>query len=220
MVGSGEPAVFDAAFQAQLHERSVRRRDVRAFQTEALPPGTLDGLIGEACLAPSVGLSQPWRFVIVDDLRRRAAIAANFRAANRDALESYSGDQRAPYARLKLAGLEDAPCHLAVFVDEATGIGHGLGRRTMPQMLRYSAVAAICQLWLAARAQGVGMGSTLPPSPTSWACRRTGRRSAAFVSAIPAPPQAGDAPCRPAASCRTRSAISPKRTPSPPQRTA
>lgn len=160
------PPRFDAGFQAQLHELFVWRRDVRRFRTDPPPPGTLERLIEEACLGPSVGLSQPWRFVIVDQPARRAAIIENFRTANRAALETYSGERRARYAQLKLAGLQEAPCHFAVFVDEATPVGHGLGRRTMPEMLRYSAVAAICQLWLAARAEGVGMGwvSILDPA--------------------------------------------------------
>jgi 5,6-dimethylbenzimidazole synthase len=153
-----QPPSFDAGFQAQLHELFVWRRDVRRFRTDPPPPGALRRLIEEACLGPSVGLSQPWRFVIVDDPARRAAIVANYRAANREALETYSGERRALYAQLKLAGLQEAPCQFAVFVDETTPTGHGLGRRTMPEMLRYSAVAAICQLWLAARAEGIGMG--------------------------------------------------------------
>jgi 5,6-dimethylbenzimidazole synthase len=161
-----QPPAFDAAFQAQLHQLFVWRRDVRRFRTDPPPAGTLERLIKEACLGPSVGLSQPWRFVIVDDPARRAAIVDNFRAANHQALETYSGERRARYAQLKLAGLQEAPCQFAVFVDETTQIGHGLGRRTMPEMLRYSAVAAICQLWLAARAEGVGMGwvSILDPA--------------------------------------------------------
>ncbi len=126
----------------------------------------MERLIAEACLAPSVGLSQPWRFVLVDDARRRQAIIENFEACNRDAARSYAGEQAAAYARLKLAGLKEAPHHLAIFADETTPLGHGLGLRTMPEMAGYSVVAAICNLWLAARAQGVGMGwvSILDPA--------------------------------------------------------
>ena len=153
-----EAPLFDAGFRAKLHELFVWRRDVRRFRTEPLPAGALERLIGEACLAPSVGLSQPWRFVIVDDPARRAKILANFREANREALGDYAGDRQAHYARLKLSGLEEAPCQLAVFVDEATEVGHGLGRRTIPETLGYSAVAAVCQMWLAARAEGIGVG--------------------------------------------------------------
>jgi 5,6-dimethylbenzimidazole synthase len=62
------------------------------------------------------------------------------------------------YARLKLAGLDDAPCQLAVFADRATAQGHGLGRLTMPEMIEYSAVLAVHTLWLAARSEGIGVG--------------------------------------------------------------
>lgn len=160
------PPQFNDAFRARLHDLFVWRRDVRRFRTDPLPDGLVERLIGEACLAPSVGLSQPWRFVLVDDAARRAAIIANFCHCNQDALDSYCGERRALYARLKLEGLREAPCHLAVFADEATSDGHGLGRRTMPEMLRYSAVSAVCLLWLAARAEGVGMGwiSILDPT--------------------------------------------------------
>ena len=90
----------------------------------------------------------------------------NFRAANADALKSYSGDLAARYAELKLAGLEEAPGQLAIFADPDTEAGHGLGRRTMPEMAEYSVVAAISTLWLAARAEGIGMGwvSILTPA--------------------------------------------------------
>lgn len=149
---------FDDAFRVQLRELLVWRRDVRRFRTQALPPGTLDRLIGMACLAPSVGLSQPWRFVVVDDPARRRAVLEDFRCCNAEALKSYDDDRSAQYAKLKLAGLEEAPSQLAVFADPATESGHGLGRRTMPEMIEYSVVAAIHTLWLAARAEGIAMG--------------------------------------------------------------
>lgn len=160
---------FDDAFRTQLHELFVWRRDVRRFRREPLPAGALERLIETACLAPSVGLSQPWRFVIVDNPERRRAILEEFRSCNAEALNSYSGDLAAQYAELKLAGLEEAPGHLAVFADRATDVGHGLGRRTMPEMVEYSVVAAVHTMWLAARAEGIGMGwvSILAPASVS-----------------------------------------------------
>ena len=152
------PMTFDDAFRVQLRELLVWRRDVRRFRTQALPPGTLDRLIGMACLAPSVGLSQPWRFVVVDDPARRRAVLEDFRCCNAEALKSYDDDRSAQYAKLKLAGLEEAPSQLAVFADPATQSGHGLGRRTMPEMIEYSVVGAVHTLWLAARAEGIAMG--------------------------------------------------------------
>ena len=157
---------FDDAFRARLRDLIVWRRDVRRFRGDPLPNGMLEELIELACLAPSVGLSQPWRFVIVDDETTRAAIRANFAICNADALNAQSHERAAHYARLKLAGLEQAPCHLAVFADRSTDQGHGLGRRTMPEMIEYSAVTAVHTIWLAARAQGIGMGwvSILDPA--------------------------------------------------------
>jgi len=119
-----------------------------------------------ASFSPSVGYSQPWRFVRVCDRERRTAVRENFLACNREALENYEGDRAQLYAKLKLAGLDQAPIHLAVFCDAATNTGHGLGRNTMPEMLEYSAAIACHTLWLAARVHGLGMGwvSILQPA--------------------------------------------------------
>jgi 5,6-dimethylbenzimidazole synthase len=115
-------------------------------------------LLEAACRAPSVGYSQPWRFVLVESPEARAAVRENFLQCNREALAEYEGERARRYAELKLAGLDDAPVHLAVFADPETTAGHGLGRRTMPEMLRYSVVTAVYTLWLVARAWGVGVG--------------------------------------------------------------
>jgi 5,6-dimethylbenzimidazole synthase len=149
---------FDSAFRARLRDLLMWRRDVRRFRRDPLPEGTLEALIELACLAPSVGLSEPWRFVIVDSEAARAAIRDNFAACNAAALAAQDRERAGLYARLKLAGLEEAPCHLAVFADRATAQGHNLGRHTMPEMIEYSAVIAMHTIWLAARAQGIGMG--------------------------------------------------------------
>lgn len=149
---------FDDGFRAQLQDLFAWRRDVRRFRSDPLPEHTLQRLIETACLAPSVGLSQPWRFVIVDDPARRQAVLDNFSACNAEALEAYQGERAQLYAGLKLAGLREAPGHLAVFADRGTDVGHALGRRTMPEMADYSVVAAIATMWLAARAEGIGMG--------------------------------------------------------------
>lgn len=151
-------AQFSDTFRDHLLDLLVWRRDVRRFKHDALPDGTLARLVGIACLAPSVGLSQPWRFVEVETTARRQAIRASFEHCNAAALQSQSGDRAALYARLKLAGLDDAPCQFAVFADGATTQGHGLGRLTMPATIDYSAVMAVHTLWLAARAEGIGLG--------------------------------------------------------------
>jgi len=149
---------FDGAFREHLAELIRWRRDVRRFRREPLPAGTLERLIGLAARAPSVGFSQPCRWMQVAGPERRAAIAADFARCNADALGGYAGERARLYASLKLAGLDEAPEHLAVFCDETTPAGHGLGRATMPETLAYSVVMAIHTLWLAARAEGVGLG--------------------------------------------------------------
>jgi 5,6-dimethylbenzimidazole synthase len=173
------PPDFGANFRKELHRLLAWRRDVRRFRREPLPDGTIETLIEIACLSPSVGLSQPWRFVLVEDDARRQAIRTCFEACNRAALAAQTPDRAALYARLKLAGLNDAPCQIGVFADHSTVQGNGLGRLTMPETIDYSVAIAIHTLWLAARAEGLGMGwvSILDPArvaeilcvPEDWA---------------------------------------------------
>jgi len=156
---------FCASREALL-QLLVWRRDVRRFQTRPLPDGLIEQLLAAAVLAPSVGLSQPWRFVLVQSPERRAAVRSNFAAANAQALSGYDGERARLYADLKLAGLDDAPVQLAVFADTDPQQGAGLGRATMPETLIYSVVIAVHTLWLAARVEGVGVGwvSILDPA--------------------------------------------------------
>ena len=164
-----QSASFDAAFRARLRDLLLWRRDVRRFRPDPLPDGTLETLIELASLAPSVGLSQPWRFVIVDDCAVRTAVRRNFETCNAQALAGQVTHRAGLYARLKLAGLDEAPVHFAVFADRATPQGHGLGRRTMPEMIEYSAVTAVHTIWLAARSQGIGLGWISILDPTQMA---------------------------------------------------
>lgn len=157
---------FDDAFRAELAALFRWRRDVRHFRRDPLPDGLLERLLEQANFAPSVGLSQPWRFVTVEDAARRAAIRADFARCNALALAGQAEERAGLYARLKLAGLEEANCHLALFAERDPAQGHRLGRETMPETVAYSAVMALHTLWLAARAEGVGLGwiSILDPA--------------------------------------------------------
>lgn len=178
MPDNAEPPTFDAAFRRQLADLFAWRRDVRRFRPDPVDEDLLRSCLALASLAPSVGNSQPWRFVRVADPERRAAVAASFARCNAEASEKHADARRALYLSLKLEGLREAPLHLAVFCDEATAVGHGLGRATMPEMLRYSVVTAVHAFWLAARAHGLGVGwvSILEPErvtrlldvPESW----------------------------------------------------
>lgn len=163
------PPVFDTAFHDQLDLLFAWRRDVRHFQRRPLPEGTIEALLARAGSAPSVGLSQPWRFVRVKDGARRAGVRTIFEGCNAEALALQPTERAGLYARLKLSGLDDAPEQLAVFTDAATTTGGGLGRATMPETLAYSAVLAVHTLWLAAAARGIGVGwvSILDPTAVS-----------------------------------------------------
>lgn len=152
------PPAFDARFRDALDALFAWRRDVRRFDTRPLDADEYGALLAGMSRAPSVGLSQPWRLVRVRDPARRAAIRAIFERCNGEALALQPEARAGLYARLKLAGLDDAPEQLAVFVDPDPQAGHGLGRATMPETLAYSAVLAIHTLWLTAAARGIGVG--------------------------------------------------------------
>ncbi len=157
---------FDELFISRFADLIRWRRDVRRFRHDPVAGDLLEMIIQFASLSPSVGYSQPWRFIRVCDANSRSAIRSNFLKSNKAALDSYEGERAALYAQLKLAGLDDAPEHLAVFCDMETDAGQGLGRQTMPEMLEYSVVIAVHTLWLAARMYGLGVGwvSILDPS--------------------------------------------------------
>lgn len=134
------------------------RRDVRHFRQDPVPPETLAFLKQAVDLAPSVGNSRPWRFVEVASPEIRARVIANFESSNQAASQGYDPQRQAEYLQLKLAGLREAPVHLAVFTDLSPREGDGLGRQTMPETLTYSTITAIHQLWLVARTMNLGVG--------------------------------------------------------------
>ncbi len=161
--------VFSPAFRGDLETLFAWRRDVRRFRTDPVPQDTLDKLFEQVNLSPSVGNSQPWRWVHVSSVERRAFVAENFQKQNNLAADTYDPQTRDHYLQLKLAGLRRAPVHYAVFCDQATEQGRELGRKTMPEMLAYSAVLSVHTFWLAARAAGIGVGwvSILDPNAVS-----------------------------------------------------
>jgi 5,6-dimethylbenzimidazole synthase len=152
------PPVFDAAFQAHLKTLVAWRRDVRRFDTRPVPQALIDDLLDTAQLSASVGNSQPWRWVQVDSPAKRAEIRANFFTANALACKAQAEERAHVYATLKLEGIDKAPYQFAVFCDEATEQGFGVGQHTMPETLDYSTVVMIATFWLAARAAGLGVG--------------------------------------------------------------
>jgi 5,6-dimethylbenzimidazole synthase len=156
-----DPATVDASGRSAeaIETLLVWRRDVRHFRRDAVPEAEMERLFALTQLAPSVGNSQPWRFVRIRDAGLRETIAGHVDAAARQAGAVYENEGRAAlYASLKLHGLREAPEIVAVFSDESPQAGHKLGIATMPEALRYSTVLAIHTLWLAAQSRGIGLG--------------------------------------------------------------
>ena len=149
---------FSQDFRAGLHDLMRWRRDVRRFRADPVDEALLQTCLAAFSLSPSVGLSEPWRILRVNSPGLRAAATENFRQANDRALAGYDGDKARLYAGLKLSGMQEAPEHLAVYCDDGTAKGSGLGAATMPETRRYSVVAAITCMWLTARAHGLGLG--------------------------------------------------------------
>ncbi len=150
---------FSEAEREAVYRVIAERRDVRrGFLDTPLPDDLIGRLLTAAHSAPSVGLMQPSRFIVIRDIGIRKAIHQIFEAANKRALESYDGEQAERYSGLKLEGMLEAPQNLCVLCDGGSERGHRLGRQTMPETAIYSTVCAIQNLWLAARSEGVGVG--------------------------------------------------------------
>lgn len=158
--------VFSEVFRNDLRQLMEWRRDVRHFRTDPVDEALLQECLDAFQTAPSVGLSEPWRLIRIESDAARDAALQNFRAANAEALAGYGGDKAALYAGLKLSGMTEAPVQFAIYCDDATDKGAGLGAATMPETRRYSVVSAINLFWLAARARGLGVGwvSVLDPA--------------------------------------------------------
>jgi 5,6-dimethylbenzimidazole synthase len=153
------PPRFDAAFRDQLAELIAWRRDVRNFRIDPIAQTDVLALLELAQHAPSVGNSQPWRFIRIRSAALRRELAEHVDGEAERAASAYSDDaQRDAYRALPLHGLRTAPEVIAVFCDEATPAGSGLGVATMPEARAYSVVLAIHTLWLAACAKGIALG--------------------------------------------------------------
>lgn len=142
-----------------LYRAIYERRDVRSF----FEPDDGTGRCARAPARrgpprPFSRAMQPWRFIVVRDREVRQTVYEIFDRASRAAAQIYKDDRRALYETLKLAGILEAPSNLCVTCDEATVRGHGLGRQTMRETALYSTVCAVQNLWLAAQAEGVGVG--------------------------------------------------------------
>ncbi|MEV5507155.1 nicotinate-nucleotide--dimethylbenzimidazole phosphoribosyltransferase [Streptomyces orinoci] len=150
---------YDEAERAAVHRVIRERRDIRnGFRTDPIPHDVLLRVLEAAHTAPSVGHSQPWDFVVIRSAETRKAVhelAARQRQAYAQSLPKARAKQ---FKELKIEAILDTPVNIVVTADPTRGGRHTLGRYTQPQMAPYSSALAVENLWLAARAEGLGVG--------------------------------------------------------------
>jgi 5,6-dimethylbenzimidazole synthase len=156
---SNDPLAFSPAERDVLYRVMRARRDIRRFLPRPVPADVLGRILEMAHYAPSVGFMQPWNFILVNSLELRRQIKTLFDAVNaRQQQQVEAVDRRDLYASLKLEGILEAPLNLVVTCDHRRDAPFVLGRGPMPETDLYSTCLAIQNLWLAARAEGVGVG--------------------------------------------------------------
>lgn len=142
-----------------LYRAIYERRDVRSqFLPDPVPPEVLGRLLTAAHHAPSVGFMQPWDFLVIDSLEVRKSVLALFDQENAKAADNYTGDRQDQYRSLKLQGIIESPMNLCITCDRSRGGPSVLGRNTIVETDLFSTCLAVQNLWLAARAEGIGVG--------------------------------------------------------------
>ncbi|MFP3341400.1 5,6-dimethylbenzimidazole synthase [Halomonas sp. SIMBA_159] len=150
---------FSAAERDGLYRAIFERRDVRSqFLPDPIPSDVLARLLLAAHHAPSVGFMQPWDFIVIESREVRASVLALFDQENRKATECYAAERQAHYRTLKLQGIMDSPLNLCITCDRSRGGPHVLGRNSIVETDLFSTCLAVQNLWLAARAEGIGVG--------------------------------------------------------------
>ena len=157
---------FTSAEREAVYRAIFERRDIRAqFLPDDVPDPVLARLLRAAHHAPSVGFMQPWDFIVVRDRAVRARIHAAFERATAQAAAMFDAERAAAYRNLKLEGILEAPLGICVTCDRSRNGPVVLGRTHQPDMDLYSAVCAVQNLWLAGRAEGIGIGWVSIVSP-------------------------------------------------------
>lgn len=150
---------FSPDERAAIYRAIETRRDVRdQFLPTPLPDDVIGRLLAAAHSAPSVGFMQPWNFIVIRDAERRARASKAFQRANEEAALMFDGEAQDKYRSLKLEGIRKAPVSICVTCDPTRAGKVVLGRTHNPRMDAFSTVCAVQNLWLAARAEGVGVG--------------------------------------------------------------
>ncbi|WP_054309455.1 5,6-dimethylbenzimidazole synthase [Mesorhizobium sp. 1M-11] len=147
-------------FEREAIYRAIfTRRDVRShFQPDPIDDAVLARLLTAAHHAPSVGFMQPWNFIVIRDQARREAVRDLFLTARSQELPHIAEERQALYRKLRLEGICESALNLCITCDRRRSEGSPLGRWHNPQMDIFSTVCAVQNFWLAARAEGIGVG--------------------------------------------------------------
>jgi 5,6-dimethylbenzimidazole synthase len=150
---------FSESERQGLYRAIRERRDVRShFLPAPIPAPVLARLLQAAHQAPSVGFMQPWDFIVIDSHAVKLAVKAIFARENARAAAHYTAARAVLYRRLKLEGIVESPLNLCITCDRRRGGPHVLGRNTVLETDLFSVCLAVQNLWLAARAEGIGVG--------------------------------------------------------------
>ena len=131
---------------------------MRQFKPDPIPVQALEKILNAAHHAGSVGYMQPWNFIVIDDHDIKKKVVKNFSEANEQASRYFTGERKELYSSLKLEGILEAPINICVTCDRERSGPHVLGRNTVPDTDIFSTCCAVQNLWLAARAEGLGVG--------------------------------------------------------------
>src|SRR5208337_3163254 len=151
--------IFSEREREAVYEVIFNRRDVRGqFKPDPIPEDVLTRILSAAHHAPSVGLMQPWDFIVIKNPDVKRLIKEVFEIANNEASDMFQGDRKEIYKSLKLEGIIEAPVGICITCDRARTGSVVIGRTANPEMDLYSSVCAVQNLWLAARAENLGVG--------------------------------------------------------------
>ena len=149
---------FSTEERNAVYKAIFSRRDIRMYRPTPVPAESLNRILQAGHAAGSVGMMQPWNFIVLDDVENRTQIHRHFVECNVRAAAVWKDEKKVHYGALKLQGILDAPINIIITCDHTRGGTHVLGRHTIPETDVYSTCLAVQNMWLAARAEGIGMG--------------------------------------------------------------
>jgi 5,6-dimethylbenzimidazole synthase len=150
---------FSEVEKAGFYKAIYSRRDVRShFTSDPIDDKVLTKILNAAHHAPSVGFSQPWNFILIKDSKTKKKIKESFEIEHKYASEKLTDTKKSEYLSLKLEGILESPVNICITYDPTKFGPFVIGRTSIPETGIYSVCCAVQNMWLAARAEGIGLG--------------------------------------------------------------